>query len=144
MLENQLKSFTKNYYKTKPKQGNLSLEKEQSAVFAEIPNFEGQIHEKYLNSMKKNEENLMTISHLKHKINELESFNKDLLNNNYQASYKYMLIRIEELNVRNDELRNRLTAQTGEIDGFNKFLSELKIENENLRSQRTVKLLIMC
>ena len=49
-------------------------------------------------------------------------FNKDLISNNYHSSYKFLLMRIEELNTQNDELRTKIGKLNNESEGFNKIL----------------------
>ena len=140
LAENQNKMLTMNLYKGKHKsdhQLDLSQFLDKNRDANDMMN-DNQIYEKYLNALKKIDDFIQQINNQKNKIFELENFNKDLLNNNFQASYNYMLRRIEELNSKNDDLMKKISHQNSENEGFNKILAELKIENDNHISKRNV------
>ena len=140
LAENQNKMLTMNLYKGKHKsdhQLDLSQFLDKNRDANDMMN-DNQIYEKYLNALKKIDDFIQQINNQKNKIFELENFNKDLLNNNFQASYNYMLRRIEELNSKNDDLMKKISHQNSENEGFNKIFAELKIENDNHISKRNV------
>ena len=140
LAENQNKMLTMNLYKGKHKsdhQLDLSQFLDKNRDANDMMN-DNQIYEKYLNALKKIDDFIQQINNQKNKIFELENFNKDLLNNNFQASYNYMLRRIEELNSKNDDLMKKISHQNSENEGFNKILADLKIENDNHISKRNV------
>jgi len=139
ITENQLKTLTKSIYQHKQ---SVNVGNESSKSINECneidDQFDKKVYEKYLNSLKQIDENIIQMNYLKSKINELENFNKDLINNNYHSSYKFLLMRIEEFNIQNDELRTKLSKLNTESENFNKTLVELKIEKDNILHQRTV------
>jgi hypothetical protein len=140
ITDNQLKTLTKSIYQHKQ---NNNVGNESSKSLNECNEIEDQfdkkVYEKYLNSLKQIDENVIQINYLKSKITELENFNKDLINHNYHSSYKFLLMRIEEFNIQNDELKSKLNKLNIESESFNKTLVELKLEKDSLLHQRTVK-----